>query len=432
MCKEKCLKELVCGHSCNQECSSECNCEEKYDKLCLHKKNEENCYEINQICSEICNRECKHSHCKNKCSEPCNVKVCNKRCENKMKCGHQCYGLCGEICPDICKICHQNNNNNIMIKEEKEELYYNTLCGHVFPLKEIEFLFNKKNIEVFKCPECKNPLLLEMRYKEKIRKFLINIKIIKKESYDKNNGINNNYYSNEINKMIDNLMNQYNKEKMNIFEKVSKYYINYSRANLKEKISIIYNLIQNFNEQNIKNNFSLYNLLTLAEKFMGIEYYINLINKQEILEENDFDFLKNFNEIKQYFEPKTIQFNQFFFKELKMKIDNMLYYSILRLTKNDDIDPGFFISLFCPKKITAKDIAKSYFSLDLNLRDLYLNNLDDDKKIIFKSLHSKWYKCSNGHFYVSDEVGKYDDVLKCPHCTFGERAFSLVKNICGF
>ena len=232
--------------------------------------------------------------------------------------------------------------------------------------------------------------------------------------------------------MIDNLMNQYNKEKMNIFEKLSKYYINYSRSNLKEKISIIYNLIQNFNEQNIKNNFSLYNLLTLAEKFMGIEYYINLINKQEILEENDFDFLKNFNEIKQYFEPKTIQFNQFFFKELKMKINNMLYYSILRLTKNDDIDPGFFISLFCPKKITAKDIAKSYFSLDLNLRDLYLNNLDEDKKIIFKSLHSKWYKCSNGHFYVSDEVGKYDDVLKCPHCTFGDRAFSLVKNICGF
>ena len=431
MCNQKCLNKLICGHMCNQECSSDCMCEEKYDKVCLHKKNEENCYEINQNCTEICNRKCKHSSCMYKCNESCDRKACNKRCENIMKCGHQCYGLCGEICPDICKICEQNNNDDIIINKEKEELFYNTFCGHVFPLKEIDALFNKKNIEVYICPECKKPLLLEMRYKEKASTFLKNIKIIKKDNYDKNNGINNNYYYNEIKKIVfDNLLNQYKEGKIYIFDKLSKYYyINYDRSYLREKIPTIYKLIQNFNNQNIKKNFSFYILITLAERFMGIEYYNYLINKLKKLEEADFDFLKNFNEIKQYFEPKTIQFNQFFFKELKLKIDNMLYYSILRLKKDDEKDSGFFKGFFSSKKITTQDIAKSYFSLDLSLRDLYPAILDNDKKIIFKSLHSKWYKCQNGHFYVLDEVEKYDDVLKCPHCTFGDRALSLVKNI---
>ena len=432
MCNQKCLNELICGHICNQECSSECMCDKKYDKVCLHKKNDENCYEINQNCIEICNRECKHSFCMNKCNEACNRKSCNKRCENIMKCGHQCYGLCGEVCPDFCKICEQKNDN-IIINEEKEELYYKTFCGHVFSLKEIDALFNKKNIEVYKCPECKKPLLLEMRYKEKISTFLKNIKIIKKESYDKNNGINNNFYSNEIKKIIfDNLLNQYKTGKINIFDKLSKYNIKYNSSQMRLKIPIVYKLIQNFNGQNTKQNFSLYNLLTLAEKFMGIEYYIYLVNKQEIIGKIDCDFIKNFNEIKQYFEQKTIQFNQFFFEQLKIKIDNLLYYSILRIKNDEENKFGFFNGIFSSKKITTKDIANSYFSLNLSLRDLYLNNLDDNKKIIFKSLHSKWYKCQNGHFYISDEVEKYDDVLKCPHCTFKDRAFSLVKNIFGF
>ena len=165
---------------------------------------------------------------------------------------------------------------------------------------------------------------------------------------------------------------------------------------------------------------------------MGIEYYIYLINKKKYLEETDIDFIKNFDEVKIYFEPKTIQFNRFFFKELKKKIDNMLYYSILKIKNDDENDSGFFKGFFSSKKITAIDIAKSYFSLNLTLRDLYLNSIDCDKKVIFKSLHSKWYKCKNGHFYISDEVEKYDDVLKCPHCTFGERALSFVKNMFGF
>ena len=430
MCNQKCLNKLICGHSCNQECSSECMCEEIYDKICLHKKNEENCYEINQNCTEICNRECRHSFCMKKCNEICNRKTCNKRCENIMKCGHQCYGLCGEICPEICLIC-DGDSKDIKTNKEKEEFFYKTFCGHVFPVKEIDEVFNKKNIEIYKCPECKKPLLLELRYKDKISSFLTNIRAIKNESYDKNNGINNNYYSNEIKKIIiDKLIDQYNSGKINAFDMLSKYKINYKSSRLKERMPIIFNLIKNFNSQNIQKNFSLYNLITLAERFMGIEYYAFQLNQQTKLERNDFDFLKNFNEVKQYFEPKTIQFNRYFFKELKRKIDNMIYYVVLRIVDDDENNSGFLPGFFSSKKITTNDIAKSYFSLDLTLRDLYLSSLDLNDKVIFKSLSSKWYKCPNNHFYTAEEIEKYDD--SCPHCTFGEKAFSMVKNIFGF
>ena len=163
---------------------------------------------------------------------------------------------------------------------------------------------------------------------------------------------------------------------------------------------------------------------------MGIEYYAFQLNQQTKLERNDFDFLKNFNEVKQYFEPKTIQFNRYFFKELKRKIDNMIYYVVLRIVDDDENNSGFLPGFFSSKKITTNDIAKSYFSLDLTLRDLYLSSLDLNDKVIFKSLSSKWYKCPNNHFYTAEEIEKYDD--SCPHCTFGEKAFSMVKNIFGF
>ena len=142
----------------------------------------------------------------------------------------------------------------------------------------------------------------------------------------------------------------------------------------------------------------------------------------------DFDFLKNFNEIKNYFNASTIQFNEYFFKDLKRKIDNMLYYIFLKIIKEENI--VLFNYLFSSKKITKKDIAKSYFSLDLRLKDLFPSApYDLDKKNIFKSLKSKWYKCTYEHLYTSDEVENYNNVLSCPHCTFGEKAITMMKKI---
>ena len=341
-----------------------------------------------------------------------------------MKCGHQCYGLCGERCPEICEICTEQYNN-IKFNPNEVLLLYKTYCDHIFSLKEIDSIFEKKDVEIYKCPECNKCLLLEQRYKYKINSFFKDLQKIKKESYDKNLGITDLTFHKKAQLIAQNLYSQFYSGIINIFRISSDF--SYNKFSLNEKIPIIYDLISNFNNENIQKNSSFYHLMTLAEKFMGIEYYVYLIQKNKTINENDFDFLKNFNIVKKYFSPSTIQFNQYFFDELKRKIDNMLHYSIIKI-KNEDEKDGFFANLFYSPKIKTKDISKSYFSLDLKLKNLYphASSLLNDK-IIFKSLNSKWYKCPNGHLYISDEVERDTNVYTCPHCTLGDIAFGWVK-----
>ena len=429
-CNQKCLNRLICGHLCAQDCSSECFCKEKCEKICVHKKCDKNCYEICNNCEVKCTRECRHSFCKNKCDELCNIIPCNKRCEKKMKCGHQCYGLCGERCPEICEICTKQYKN-IIFNANDVLFLYKTDCQHIFSLKEMDNIFKKNNIEIYKCPECNRRLLFEKRYKDKINSFFKDLQKIKKESYDKNLGIIDNTFDKKTQLIVqENLFTQFNSGIIKIFSISSD--ISYNKFFLDEKIPVIYNLISNFNNENIQKNASFYHLMSLAEKFMGIEYYAYLIQKNKSISSNDFDFLKNFNIVKDYFIPKTIQFNQYFFKKLKIKIDNMLHYSILKIKNKEEKDGliEFFFGSNKINKIKTEDIAKSYFSLDLNLKDLYpkgsslLNN-----KNIFKSLHSKWYKCPNEHLYISDETENGTNVYSCPHCTLGDKAFGWIKRI---
>ena len=423
-CTQKCLNRLVCGHLCAQDCSSECICQEKCEKICVHKKCPQNCYEICKNCEEECVRECRHSFCTKKCDEVCGIKPCNKRCEKKMKCGHQCYGLCGERCPEICEICSEQYKN-IKFNPNNVLLLYKTYCDHIFTLKEIDSLFEKKDVEIYKCPECNKRLLLEQRYKDKINSFFKDLQKIKKESYDKNIGIIENTYHKKAQLILKNLYTQFHSGIINIF--LISPDISYNKFCLDEKIPVIYKLISNFDNENIQKNASFYYLMTLAEKFMGIEFYVNLIQKNKTISENDFHFLKNFNVVKEYFSPSTIQFNQYFFDELNRKLDNMLHYSIIRI-KNEDEKDGFFATLFGSPKIKTIDIAKSYFSLDLKLNHLYpIASSFINDKIIFKSLHSKWYKCPNEHLYISDEVKEGTNVYSCPYCTLGDKAFGWVK-----
>ena len=363
-----------------------------------------------------------------RCEEICDRKPCNKRCDKLMKCGHQCFGLCGEKCPEICEMCTKQYKN-IIFQDNKEILLYKTYCDHVFTLKEIDKVFDKKDIEAYRCPECDKLLFSEYRYKDLINNFFRNIQKIKKESYDKNMGINDITFFNESRKIIrDKLIPQYNSGNINIIDKLTND-IYYEKYNLYEKMPIIFNIINNYKNGNIQKNSSFYYLMTLAEKFMGIEYYVYLIKKKNKINEGDFDFLKNFNEIKEYFKTQTIQFNQYFFEELKRKIDNMLHYSIIKMKNEDEDNNGFFSSLFNSNKIKSKDVIKSYFSLDLKIKNLYphASLFLDDKILIYKSLKSKWYKCPNDHLYSSEEVEKGENVYSCPHCTFGDKTISWFK-----
>ena len=422
-CKKKCSKRLICSHICSKNCSEECICEEKCEKFCEHKHCSKNCYDTCENCLEKCSNECKHRKCMEKCGELCDVKPCNKRCEKILECKHQCFGLCGERCPDICGICDSNALNKKNNKEN--ELLYKTYCGHIVLVKEIESIFAKKNIDIYKCPKCEKPLLFEKRYQNKIKTYFKNIRKIKREIYDKNVGIENSFFLFETKSFIEkNILSQ---GYFKLFDILTKGKINTVRKSLKTLIPISHNFIENAYQRKIKYNASFYYLITLVEKFIVIEYFFYLIKNQKMYKLIEFEFIKNFNVVKNYFETFEIQFNQHFFNDLKRKIDNMLHYSIIVLTKEKEEKNPLF-SFFRTKKITSKDIINSYFSLDLNLKVLYPKTpLESEKKIIFKSLSSKWFVCQNDHFYVAEEVEENDKQYSCPHCTVLEKAYGWMK-----
>ena len=134
--------------------------------------------------------------------------------------------------------------------------------------------------------------------------------------------------------------------------------------------------------------------------------------------------MSNFNEVKKNFAITDVQFNKYFFNDLKRKIDNLLYYSLLKLGDNSLKYIKYYDS---HNIITVDYLIKSYFSLDLNMDRLFVvpvSGENYEKKITFKSLSSNWYKCENNHLYSSDEVKGNNDP-SCPHCSIADSCLIL-------
>ena len=443
-CPVKCGKILPCGHICNQKCSSECFCEEICPNSCPHSKCSKKCCEICIDCREYCIIGCKHEQCKKFCGELCNRKPCDKRCENIMKCGHQCYGLCGELCPEICRICAPDDDcfrkDFFYLREiDENALIYKTKCGHKFEVRSLDtYIKNIKNIQLYSCPKCKSLLIWEPRYQNLIKKNFIDIQKIKKLSLDRNLGKDDNTFflmSNEIvNKILNETFREKEKidilvdnklieQKINIFELLpksmhsSQRLIEYEHYDLEKKLPIIYNLCKNEfkGEKDINSKkCTTYNLLTLAEKFIGIEYYAYIIKnkKREKIEQK---FLNNYNVIKTYFKNFEEPFNNFFFIDLKGKIDNMLYYLILKMDKKENIKNNLYN--IKTNLISPEQIEKNNFSLKINLKDIFKSNYIDKEVLnLLKSLGTKWYKCPNGHLYTVGECGRPMEESSCPQC----------------
>jgi hypothetical protein len=364
-----------------------------------------------------------------------------------MECGHQCYGICGELCPNVCRICNPDlecfkEDFFYKIELDDDALLYKTKCGHLFEKSGLDYYFkSQKNIQMYTCPQCKSLLIQEPRYQNAIKTVFSDIQKIKQVSLDRNMGKGDNTYLLKSQQIIDQILNeQYKKGKINIFdllpENDDNYTIinknnrlEYSKYNLDIKMPIIYNLCKNVfkGEKDIdsKKN-TTYNLLTLARKFMGIEYYV-YINKGN--EKNEEKFFKNFNIIKDYFQNLKGQSNNHFFNDLKIKIDNMLYYCILKMreSKNNlNYNKNIINNIGSPlsrhynnniynnnlnndfihgsNRKTPDEILKGNFSLKLNLKDLYKNdNIDIQSLDLLRTLGTKWYKCPNGHLYVVGE-----------------------------
>ena len=445
-CGVKCGRNLPCGHICSQKCSSECLCDKKCPNKCDHGYCALNCCDICVDCEEDCTIGCIHEKCEKKCGQLCERKPCEKRCEKKMKCGHQCYGLCGERCPEVCRICDPNLNcfkEDFFYLSELDEdaLLYKTKCGHLFEVHGLDqYLKSQKSIQMYTCPQCKSLLIMEPRYQNLIKGVFTDIQKIKKVSLDRNMGNGDKTFLLKSQEIVNRILyQQYAIQKINIFDILPQnnllsnnmFYFKYDGYDLKRKIPVIYNLCKNvFNEKdlNSKRN-TTYNLLTLAEKFMGIEYYVYKI-KNECNENKEYQFLINFNIVKTYFKDFQGQFNNYFFNDLRTKIDNMLYYSILKLSgykpnKNNGVFNNLFgvnsrfnrINNNDSKLKTDEEIKKGNFSIELDLKDLYKKNkINIETLNLLRTLGTTWYKCPNGHLYVVGECGGPMQQGICPEC----------------
>ena len=112
----------------------------------------------------------------------------------------------------------------------------------------------------------------------------------------------------------------------------------------------------------------------------------------------------NYNVIKKYLSEFDGILTHIFFISLKKKIDNLLYYSLLKL-QND-------FSGEANNKI--EEIINSNFTSDIDLKKKFKNIYKEIELI--KSLGTTWYKCPNGHLYTIGECGRPMEESVCPEC----------------
>lgn len=102
-CKQRCDKQLACGHVCRDTCHHGRNCSACRDKCvisCEHSRCHLQCAAPCATCAEPCGWRCEHQGpCLLPCGVPCDRLPCNERCSKALACGHRCPGLCGEACP---------------------------------------------------------------------------------------------------------------------------------------------------------------------------------------------------------------------------------------------------------------------------------------------------------------------------------------------
>ena len=145
---------------------------------------------------------------------------------------------------------------------------------------------------------------------------------------------------------------------------------------------------------------------------MAIEYMKYVIKNNEKkngdISRDERKFMKNFFVIKDYFSNIDEAFTYFFFMELKIKIENMLYYTLLKL--NPKISNS-------SEKTINEIIESNFIKTHLDLKSLYKNYLNEQVTIILGNLSSNWYKCPKGHIYCEEKNNeKTSNKLECPFC----------------
>ncbi|CAM6099898.1 unnamed protein product [Calypogeia fissa] len=194
-CKQKCGRNLPCGHACEAGCSLTCPpCAKKCRKRCFHSRCSGSCGDLCKPCREPCSWQCEHHKCEKRCHEICTRPRCDLPCAKLIpKCGHRCIGLCGEPCPKKCRICHPETMDIIMrmtLEEYEDSDRFVQLedCGHLFEVSGLDKWMEQNEtaredgsvaIKLKECPECRTLVWRTHRYSNVVKQKLSQVEAVK-------------------------------------------------------------------------------------------------------------------------------------------------------------------------------------------------------------------------------------------------------------
>ncbi|GLJ17597.1 hypothetical protein SUGI_0306460 [Cryptomeria japonica] len=196
-CKERCSRDLPCGHQCMASCSEICPpCMHPCEKWCLHSRCTHPCGKLCILCREKCEWNCQHYTCDHLCYETCSRPPCDEPCQEILSCGHTCIGFCGEPCPNLCRVCHPNHVDvitHITLQEYKSSDRFVQLidCGHGFEVsgldawmdmddRVLEAELGAVSVKLKQCPECRTPIRRSLRYSNIVKVRLQQIEEVRK------------------------------------------------------------------------------------------------------------------------------------------------------------------------------------------------------------------------------------------------------------
>ncbi len=422
-CQSVCERLLVCGHKCSFPCSFNCPpCTQKCATFCDHSNCPKQCFEPCDTCQEPCEWSCPHQTCTRPCGEPCNRKPCDYPCKKLLECSHECIGLCGEPCPKLCRICDKEEVTEILFGgEDEKDARFVALpdCKplHIIEVSAMDQYMSMKNeseeISVKKCPKCSTPIKTCLRYSNKIKSSLQDIKEIQKLQQSRSQ----------------------------------------SSESLKEQFKNAVELVKtSANYQFIGDEFSMIERRVFSTKpilYPGViqaqlTILPHIVKAIDVISAPSSDL----------FESRMELFKQQL-NTLKQFVAHLDYLSGQQISDAEaEIRKLTLLARLTDFQIKAQRKEVVLLPEDRNLSEKILLELQesgkkkskitsDNEKIITKSLQSlckkykidaltetekleivsaiglskgHWFKCPNGHFYCIGECGGAMEAAKCPEC----------------
>ena len=428
-CRQKCGRDLVCGHLCKYQCASICPpCEEPCNNYCLHSKCPKKCYELCKPCMEPCEWVCPHLQCTKPCGELCNRPPCNKRCDKTLKCGHPCIGLCGERCPSKCRICDEDEVCAIFFgNEDEEDALFIQLqdCGHILEVEGLDQWMetdpgsnsSSKQVQFKTCPKCKAFIRKSVRYGNKIKQVLSDVEKVKHKQMEASDGLDA----------------ELHKVKKQIQEIGSSSYISEDLECINDHIRNKASTSNWYRCKALKFQLTVFPRLVKVHQIININLKkasgINVVGCNRMYLEDCLLDLKTFI-MQEFLSSQEISDGISELRRLTcaarlldLLCKIQMKKCVITSTENNSIEgkikQAYFSGWNHGKTTEEEEIAVNSFIRELSTK-YQVDGLSQEEKLQIVNAvglsKGHWYKCPNGHVYCIGDCGGAMEKAKCPEC----------------